>query len=157
MAAKESAGTIGRRGIPSVPLAVIAGCMLAGAIYTFSAGDDVNWDWRNYHAYNVWATINHRYDVDVIPAGFQTYFNPLIYYPVYVLRQLLSPWPVDRPSNWVELVNRPLTAREIERVQLSIARSRPLGSEAWISRIARSPGLTAHPSAGAKTEADGKR
>ena len=91
MAAKESAGTIGCRGIPSVPLAVIAGCMLAGAIYTLAAGDDVNWDWRNYHAYNVWATINHRYDVDVIPAGFQTYFNPLIYYPVYVLRRLLSP------------------------------------------------------------------
>ncbi len=81
----------GDRDIPSVPLAIAAGCMLAGAAYAYAVGDDTNWDWRNYHAYNVWATINNRYDTDVIPAGFQTYFNPLIYYPIYVLRQLLSP------------------------------------------------------------------
>lgn len=56
-----------------------------------AAGDDLNGDWRNYHAYNVWAAINHRFDLDVIPAGFQTYFSPLIYYPVYLLRRLLSP------------------------------------------------------------------
>jgi hypothetical protein len=80
-----------RRDIPSVPLAVVAGCMLLGAAYTYAVGDDVNWDWRNYHAYNVWAAINHRDDIDVVPAGFQTYFNPLIYYPIYLLRQLLSP------------------------------------------------------------------
>jgi hypothetical protein len=79
------------RDIPSVPLAIVAGCMLAGAAYAYAVGDDTNWDWRNYHAYNVWATINRRYETDVIPPGFQTYFNPLIYYPIYVLRQLLSP------------------------------------------------------------------
>src|SRR6202035_4919221 len=87
----ESAGTIASRDIPSVPFAIVACCMLAGAAYAYAAGDDVNWDWRNYHAYNVWATINHRIDIDVVPAGFQTYFNPLIYYPIYVLRHLLSP------------------------------------------------------------------
>jgi hypothetical protein len=87
----ESAKTIAPRDIPSVPLAIVAGCMLAGAIYAYAVGDDVNWDWRNYHAYGVWAAINHRIDIDVVPAGFQTYFNPLIYYPIYVLRHLLSP------------------------------------------------------------------
>jgi hypothetical protein len=87
----ESATNIRSRAIPSVPLAVVVGCMLAGAVYAYAVGDDTNWDWRNYHAYNVWATINHRYDIDVIPAGFQTYFNPLIYYPIYILHRLLSP------------------------------------------------------------------
>jgi hypothetical protein len=87
----ESARIIRRRDIPSVPLAIVVGCMLAGALYAYAVGDDVNWDWRNYHAYNVWAAINHRYDIDVAPAGFQTYFNPLIYYPIYLLRQLSSP------------------------------------------------------------------
>jgi hypothetical protein len=87
----ESAGTIASRDIPSVPFAIVACFMLAGAVYAYAVGDDVNWDWRNYHAYDVWATINHRHDIDVIPAGFQTYFNPLIYYPVYLLRQLTSP------------------------------------------------------------------
>jgi Glycosyltransferase family 87 len=87
----ESAGTIAGRDIPSVPFAAVACCMLAGALYAYAVGDDVNWDWRNYHAYDVWATINHRHDIDVVPAGFQTYFNPLIYYPIYLLRQSMSP------------------------------------------------------------------
>jgi len=87
----ESATTIAGREIPAVPFAIVACCMLAGAAYAYAAGDDVNWDWRNYHAYNVWATINDRQDIDVVPAGFQTYFNPLIYYPIYILHQLMSP------------------------------------------------------------------
>jgi hypothetical protein len=91
MSRAESATTIAGRDVPSVPFAIVACCMLAGAAYAYAAGDDVNWDWRNYHAYNVWATINHRLDIDVVPAGFQTYFNPLIYYPIYILHQLMSP------------------------------------------------------------------
>ena len=62
---------------------------LAGAIYTWFIGEDVNWDWQNYHEYNVWAVINGRYGVDALPAGFQTYFNPAVYFPVYYLRHLL--------------------------------------------------------------------
>lgn len=67
--------------------------MLAGALYTLAVGEDVNWDWQNYHEYNVWALLNGRYSLDVIPAGFQAYFNPIVYYPVYFLRHLLpSPY-----------------------------------------------------------------
>jgi hypothetical protein len=33
--------------------------------------------------------LNGRYDVDVAPAGFQTYFNPAVYFPVYYLRHWL--------------------------------------------------------------------
>jgi hypothetical protein len=72
-----------------VPMAVALGSLLAGAIYTWFAGEDVNWDWQNYHEYNVWAVLNGRYAIDALPAGFQTYFNPTVYFPVYYLRHLL--------------------------------------------------------------------
>jgi hypothetical protein len=71
------------------PIAVALGSLLAGAIYTWFAGEDVNWDWQNYHEYNVWAVLNGRYAIDALPAGFQTYFNPTVYFPVYYLRHLL--------------------------------------------------------------------
>lgn len=72
-----------------VPVAIALGSLLAGAIYTWFIGEDVNWDWLNYHEYNVWAVINDRYGIDALPAGFQTYFNPVVYFPVYYLRHLL--------------------------------------------------------------------
>jgi Glycosyltransferase family 87 len=76
-----------------VPMAIALGSLLAGAIYTWFAGEDVNWDWLNYHEYNVWAVITGRYGIDALPAGFQTYFNPTVYFPVYYLRHLLpSPY-----------------------------------------------------------------
>lgn len=72
-----------------VPIAIMIGSLLAGAIYTWLVGEDVNWDWQNYHEYNVWAVITGRYGIDALPAGFQTYFNPTVYFPVYYLRHLL--------------------------------------------------------------------
>ncbi|MEH2613905.1 glycosyltransferase family 87 protein [Bradyrhizobium sp. AZCC 1693] len=72
-----------------VPTAIALGSLLAGAIYTWFAGEDVNWDWQNYHEYNVWALVTGRYGIDALPAGFQTYFNPIVYFPVYYLRHLL--------------------------------------------------------------------
>ena len=70
-------------------MAIALGSLLAGAIYTWFAGEDVNWDWQNYHDYNVWALVTGRYGIDALPAGFQTYFNPTVYFPVYYLRHLL--------------------------------------------------------------------
>ncbi len=72
-----------------LPIAIALGSLLAGAIYTWFVGEDVNWDWMNYHEYNVWAVINDRYGIDAMPAGFQTYFNPVVYFPIYYLRHLL--------------------------------------------------------------------
>src|SRR5437667_3472684 len=72
-----------------VPMAIALGSLLAGAIYTWFVGEDVNWDWQNYHEYNVWAVINGRYGIDALPAGFQTYFNPTVYFPGYYMRHLL--------------------------------------------------------------------
>lgn len=70
---------------------VIPISMALGAAYAAFAGEDVNWDWQNYHHYNVWALLNGRYDHDVVPPGFQTYFNAYIYFPWYYLRETLPP------------------------------------------------------------------
>jgi Glycosyltransferase family 87 len=66
--------------------AVISGSLLAGAAYAWFAGEDINWDWRNYHEYSAFALINGRFDQDVAPAGIQTFLNPLAYLPAYLLR-----------------------------------------------------------------------
>ena len=77
----------------AVPIAVVFGSLLAGAVYTFAAGEDANWDWQNYHEYNVWAVLHGRYAIDALPAGFQTWFNPAVYFPVYALRHMVpAPW-----------------------------------------------------------------
>jgi hypothetical protein len=72
-----------------VPIAIALASMSAGAIYTWLLGQDINWDWQNYHEYNVWALLNGHYDRDTHPAGFQTFFNPAVYFPVYFLRHYL--------------------------------------------------------------------
>jgi hypothetical protein len=69
---------------------VILGSLVAGAAYTWFAGEDINWDWRNYHEYNAFALLNGRYAEDVAPAGIQTFLNPLIYLPAYLLRHTVG-------------------------------------------------------------------
>src|SRR5580698_10224272 len=70
--------------------AVILGSLLAGAAYVWFVGEDVNWDWQNYHEYGAYALIHGRFDVDVAPGGFQTFLNPLAYVPAYLLRHYLG-------------------------------------------------------------------
>ena len=63
---------------------MILGSLLAGAAYTWFAGEDINWDWRNYHEYSAFALIHGRFNEDVAPAGIQTFLNPLGYLPAYL-------------------------------------------------------------------------
>jgi len=53
----------------------------------------------------------------------------------------LSPWPVELPGDWLELVNQSLTAAELEAVRLSVNRGRPFGGERWQRGAARRLGL----------------
>jgi hypothetical protein len=69
----------------AVPV-VILGSLLAGALYAWFSGEDINWDWQNYHEYGAFALLNGRFEVDVAPGGFQTFLNPLAYLPAYLLR-----------------------------------------------------------------------
>jgi hypothetical protein len=51
------------------------------------------WDIKNYHIYNPFAALNHRYLFDLAPAQAQSYYNPALDYPFY----LLIEWFNDRP------------------------------------------------------------
>jgi len=48
------------------------------------------------------------------------------------LRALLSEWPVDMRSDWMQWVNQPQTPAEMEAIRVSIKRDRPFGSESWV-------------------------
>ena len=49
---------------------------------------------------------------------------------------IVSPWPVERPVDWTDRVNAPLSAKEFGRVWVSIERGRPFGEDEWVKRTA---------------------
>jgi hypothetical protein len=51
---------------------------LAFGFYSVTLGQDTNWDLQNYHLYSPYAYLNDRIDLDLAPAGRQTYFNPFL-------------------------------------------------------------------------------
>jgi hypothetical protein len=57
-------------------------------------------------------------------------------------KEILAPWPVDLPVNWVEWVNRPQTAAEEADMLTSIERSRPFGKPDWQRATAERLGLS---------------
>ncbi|CAN5315683.1 hypothetical protein BH11PSE4_BH11PSE4_44160 [soil metagenome] len=119
----EAATISGRRKSPLEPLAVVLGAMTIGAAYAFVMGEDANWDLRNYHIYNVWATLTHRYALDAAPAGFQTYINPLPYFPFYYLNQWLSPLAAGLIMGAVQGLNLAMVY-SLTRILLGAAASR---------------------------------
>lgn len=52
-------------------------------------GQDLNWDLRNYQYYTVWAWLQGRITHNLAPAQVQTWLNPLVYLPHYLLIQHL--------------------------------------------------------------------
>lgn len=61
--------------------------------------------------------------------------------------EFLSPWPVNRPQNWIELLNEPDRASQLDELRSSAQRGRPFGSEDWRVSVAKQLGLeaTLHP------------
>jgi putative transposase len=57
------------------------------------------------------------------------------------IKSLLAPWPIETPANWTSRVNTPLSQRELERVRISIERSRPFGTDDWVRRTTTRLGL----------------
>lgn len=53
----------------------------------------------------------------------------------------LAAWPVPRRRDWAAWVNRPQTAAEEAAVRRAITHGRPLGSDAWATRVERRLGL----------------
>jgi putative transposase len=56
-------------------------------------------------------------------------------------KQLLSPWPVPEPRHYREWLNQSQGREEIENIRYAIKKSRPYGSEKWISKAVAQFGL----------------
>jgi putative transposase len=53
----------------------------------------------------------------------------------------LSPTPLALPSWWIEYVNQPQTAAELDAIRTSVNRQRPFGDPAWVLEKARGANL----------------
>jgi hypothetical protein len=63
---------------PSAPLRAAFVVPLCFGLVSLMLGADRNFDLLNYHLYNAFAFLHGRLDLDIAPAGFQSYFNPLL-------------------------------------------------------------------------------
>ena len=68
--------------------------------------------WSSLHA-------RHHHDPQMLPA--------------------LSPWPVPRRRDWAEHVNQPITRTELLKLEQSLSRGRPFGTDRWTTATATSP------------------
>lgn len=59
--------------------------LLPGLVLVLLRGVDNNWDMRNYHLYNPHAWLTGRMLTDIAPAQLQTFHNPLLDVPFYLL------------------------------------------------------------------------
>lgn len=54
---------------------------------------------------------------------------------------LISSLPIELPDNWTEYVDKPVTGKELERLQQSVLRQSPYGAEKWVSETCKELGL----------------
>ncbi|NGZ82772.1 cytochrome d ubiquinol oxidase subunit II [Duganella aceris] len=71
-------------------VAAVLAPLLLGLV-SLASGQDDGWDMRNYHLYNVYALLNGRIGFDLAPGAFQSYFNPTLELPYYLLNRCLPP------------------------------------------------------------------
>jgi len=64
---------------------VFLALLIMGGLLSVWFGQDNNWDLLNYHLYNPWALLNGRLHVDLFTVGIQTYYNPLLDIPYYLI------------------------------------------------------------------------
>jgi putative transposase len=56
-------------------------------------------------------------------------------------KKMLSPWPMAEPRHYLRWLNQSQGKEEIENVRYAIKKSRPYGSEKWVSRAVAKFGL----------------
>ena len=56
-------------------------------------------------------------------------------------RKMLSPWPVAAPRHYLQWLNASQGKEEIENIRFAIKKSRPYGSEQWVSNAVAQFGL----------------
>lgn len=124
-------------------------CLLLGALSAAFKGQDAIWDLKNYHLYNAWAALHGRLAIDLAPAGLQSFFNPLLDLPYF----LLGVGPL-RHLPWLLAAFQGLWYGALILVLLRIAvrmahlRDRPLGAAGWLAVIIGATGTMAFSQAG---------
>jgi hypothetical protein len=120
--------------VESALLLLLACCISLGQ------GQDRNWDLLNYHLYNAFSFVDGRFAHDLHPVGLQTYFNPLLDFPYYLLSVRLIP---DLPRVVAFLAGIPfglliVVVLRIARIVLPAATP----AEAWLAPIATAIGVS---------------
>lgn len=69
----------------SLDTAVLVFGLVGGGALAWVLGLDAGWDHLNYYHYVAWALLESRMGVDLAPAQMQTYFNPLVVLPYYLI------------------------------------------------------------------------
>jgi hypothetical protein len=64
-----------------------AGC----GLWSIYVGQDVNFDYFNYHSYDAWAFLQGRTFSDVFPGGTQSLVSPILDVPTFLLENHLAP------------------------------------------------------------------
>lgn len=103
---QRSGTLVGLYGLP-LALAPWLVPVLCGALALW-AGQDINWDLQNYHLYNPYAWLNGRIGADLAPGQWQSYFNPTIDVPYYLLVTHLPGWLCCFLMGWLHGLNFPL-------------------------------------------------
>lgn len=69
----------------------LAFVLCAGGWVSVCLGQDYSFDLRNYHYYNAFAWVNHRFDSDFAVADRETFYNPTLDVPFYFAVQSMRP------------------------------------------------------------------
>lgn len=56
-------------------------------------------------------------------------------------RPEISAWPIERPADWSEYLNRRLASESVQRLRRSVGRGSPYGSDEWTKQVAAEHGL----------------
>lgn len=74
---------------------VYVACAILAVVVSAALGKDMGWDTLDYHFYAGFSALHDRFGLDYFPAGSQTYFNPYVYVPFYLLARSRLPAIVD--------------------------------------------------------------
>jgi hypothetical protein len=66
-------------------LVIYFACAAAAVIANYLLGKDMMWDTLDYHLYAGFSALHDRFSQDYFAAGPQSYFNPYVYVPFYLL------------------------------------------------------------------------
>ena len=70
-------------------LSILVGCFFL-AIPVWIGEMGISWDALNHHVYLGWTAQHHRFDLDYLGAGYQSFQAPYLYWPFY--RMAVSGW-----------------------------------------------------------------